>query len=67
MIVSSVTPTSVCSSAGGASVAAAVVPPPPLGAHNRQVLGGLLGLTDADLEELAAEELIGDAPKPHEL
>jgi benzylsuccinate CoA-transferase BbsF subunit len=43
------------------------LPPPPLGAHNRQVLGGLLGLSDAELAELARQELIGDAPKPHAL
>ena len=43
------------------------LPPPPLGGHNRQVLGGLLGLSPRELAELAEQELIGDAPKHHEL
>ncbi len=43
------------------------LPPPPLGAHNREVLGGLLGLTDSELAALADQELIGDAPLHHEL
>jgi crotonobetainyl-CoA:carnitine CoA-transferase CaiB-like acyl-CoA transferase len=41
--------------------------PPALGEHNREVLGGLLGLTDAELAELAAEHYIGSEPLPHEL
>jgi crotonobetainyl-CoA:carnitine CoA-transferase CaiB-like acyl-CoA transferase len=41
--------------------------PPALGEHNRAVLGGLLGLSDAELAELAADHYIGDEPLPHEL
>jgi crotonobetainyl-CoA:carnitine CoA-transferase CaiB-like acyl-CoA transferase len=41
--------------------------PPALGEHNRAVLGGLLGLGDAELAELAAEHYIGSEPLPHEL
>jgi crotonobetainyl-CoA:carnitine CoA-transferase CaiB-like acyl-CoA transferase len=33
--------------------------PPTLGEHNREILGGLLGLTDAELEQLAREGIIG--------
>ncbi|WGS22649.1 MULTISPECIES: CoA transferase [unclassified Bradyrhizobium] len=33
--------------------------PPTLGEHNREILGGMLGLTDAELEELAREGIIG--------
>jgi crotonobetainyl-CoA:carnitine CoA-transferase CaiB-like acyl-CoA transferase len=35
--------------------------PPTLGEHNREILGGLLGLTDAELEQLARDEIIGTA------
>jgi len=41
--------------------------PPALGEHNRDVLQGLLGLSDAELEELAAEHYIGNEPLPHDL
>jgi crotonobetainyl-CoA:carnitine CoA-transferase CaiB-like acyl-CoA transferase len=37
-------------------------PAPTLGQHNRQVLGELLGLADAELERLANEGVIGDRP-----
>lgn len=33
--------------------------PPTLGEHNRDILGGLLGLSDAELEGLAREGIIG--------
>lgn len=38
-------------------------PPPTLGQHNREVLTELCGQTDADLDRLAAEEVIGTRPK----
>jgi crotonobetainyl-CoA:carnitine CoA-transferase CaiB-like acyl-CoA transferase len=34
-------------------------PPPTLGEHNREILGGLLGLSDVELEQLAREGIIG--------
>jgi crotonobetainyl-CoA:carnitine CoA-transferase CaiB-like acyl-CoA transferase len=37
-------------------------PAPGLGEHNREVLGGLLGMTDAELEELHAAGVIADQP-----
>ena len=37
-------------------------PAPTLGQHNRQVLTGLLGLTDADLARLSDAGVIGDRP-----
>jgi crotonobetainyl-CoA:carnitine CoA-transferase CaiB-like acyl-CoA transferase len=33
--------------------------PPTLGEHNREILGGLLGLSDAEIEQLARDEIIG--------
>jgi crotonobetainyl-CoA:carnitine CoA-transferase CaiB-like acyl-CoA transferase len=33
--------------------------PPTLGEHNREILGGLLGLSEADIEQLAREGIIG--------
>jgi crotonobetainyl-CoA:carnitine CoA-transferase CaiB-like acyl-CoA transferase len=33
--------------------------PPTLGEHNRDILGGLLGLSDAELEQLARDGIIG--------
>lgn len=33
--------------------------PPTLGEHNREILGGLLGLSDAELDELEREGIIG--------
>jgi crotonobetainyl-CoA:carnitine CoA-transferase CaiB-like acyl-CoA transferase len=33
--------------------------PPTLGEHNREILGDILGLTDAEIEQLAREEIIG--------
>ena len=33
--------------------------PPTLGEHNREILGGLLGLSDAEIEQLAREGIIG--------
>jgi crotonobetainyl-CoA:carnitine CoA-transferase CaiB-like acyl-CoA transferase len=38
-------------------------PPPTLGEHNKQLLGELCGLTDADLARLAAGGVIGTRPK----
>jgi crotonobetainyl-CoA:carnitine CoA-transferase CaiB-like acyl-CoA transferase len=38
-------------------------PPPTLGQHNREVLTELCGLTDADLDRLAADGVIGARPK----
>jgi crotonobetainyl-CoA:carnitine CoA-transferase CaiB-like acyl-CoA transferase len=38
-------------------------PPPTLGQHNGEVLTELCGLTDADLERLAADGVIGTRPK----
>ncbi|MBV9516311.1 MAG: CoA transferase [Mycobacteriaceae bacterium] len=38
-------------------------PPPTLGQHNREVLGTLCGLTDDELERLAADDVIGTRPK----
>ena len=35
---------------------------PDLGEHNREVLSRLLGLTDADLDQLEADGVIGYAP-----
>jgi crotonobetainyl-CoA:carnitine CoA-transferase CaiB-like acyl-CoA transferase len=35
---------------------------PLFGEHNREILGGVLGLSDDDLAELAAAAVIGDAP-----
>lgn len=35
-------------------------PPATVGQHNRDVFGGLLGLTDAELDELARRQVIGD-------
>jgi crotonobetainyl-CoA:carnitine CoA-transferase CaiB-like acyl-CoA transferase len=37
-------------------------PAPTLGQHNRRVLGDLLGLTDADLDRLARDGVIGERP-----
>ncbi|WOH83874.1 CoA transferase [Bradyrhizobium sp. BEA-2-5] len=33
--------------------------PPTLGEHNREILGGMLGLSDAELDELTREGIIG--------
>jgi crotonobetainyl-CoA:carnitine CoA-transferase CaiB-like acyl-CoA transferase len=38
-------------------------PPPTLGQHNREVLTEMCGLTDADLDNLAADGVIGTRPK----
>jgi crotonobetainyl-CoA:carnitine CoA-transferase CaiB-like acyl-CoA transferase len=35
---------------------------PLFGEHNREILGGVLGLSDEELAELAAANVIGDAP-----
>jgi crotonobetainyl-CoA:carnitine CoA-transferase CaiB-like acyl-CoA transferase len=37
-------------------------PAPTLGQHNRQVLGALLGLSDAEIADLEARAVIGDRP-----
>jgi crotonobetainyl-CoA:carnitine CoA-transferase CaiB-like acyl-CoA transferase len=33
--------------------------PPTLGEHNREILGGILGLSDGEIEELARDGIIG--------
>jgi crotonobetainyl-CoA:carnitine CoA-transferase CaiB-like acyl-CoA transferase len=38
-------------------------PAPKLGEHNREVLQGLLGLSDEDLARLEEQKVIGDAPE----
>ncbi len=38
-------------------------PAPTLGQHNREILGELLGLSDAELEALAEEKVIGTQPE----
>lgn len=38
------------------------LPAPGLGQHNREVFGGLLGLSDEDLEQLRAARIIADGP-----
>ena len=38
------------------------LPAPCLGEHNRDVLGGLLGLTNAEIAELEEKKIIGDRP-----
>ncbi|MEO8539908.1 MAG: CoA transferase, partial [bacterium] len=35
---------------------------PLFGEHNREILGGLLGLSESDIAELARAEVIADAP-----
>ena len=37
-------------------------PAPRLGEHNREVLGGLLGVDDDELARLAADKIIGTRP-----
>ncbi len=34
-------------------------PPPTLGEHNREILGGILGLSNGEIEELARDGIIG--------
>jgi hypothetical protein len=38
-------------------------PAPKLGEHNREVLQGLLGLSDEDLARLEEQKVIGDTPE----
>jgi crotonobetainyl-CoA:carnitine CoA-transferase CaiB-like acyl-CoA transferase len=40
------------------------IPTNNLGEHNREIYGGLLGLTDAEIDSLAAENVIGDRYHP---
>jgi len=37
-------------------------PAPTLGEHNREIIGGLLGVSDAELDSLEAEQVIGTRP-----
>ena len=37
-------------------------PPPTLGQHNREILQGELGISDAELDRLEAERIIGNRP-----
>jgi len=39
-------------------------PAPKLGEHNREVLRGLLGLSEEDLARLTEQQVIGDTPEP---
>jgi len=38
-------------------------PAPTLGQHNREILQGMLGLTDGEIEELQADGVIGSSPR----
>lgn len=40
---------------------------PRLGEHNRELLSGLLGLSDREIAELEAQRVVGDEPLPHDL
>jgi benzylsuccinate CoA-transferase BbsF subunit len=46
------------------STASTRSPAPAFGQHNHDVLGGLLGLNEADIAELTARGVIADAPRP---
>ena len=35
---------------------------PMVGEHNREVLGGILGLSDAEIDKLEADQVIGNRP-----
>jgi crotonobetainyl-CoA:carnitine CoA-transferase CaiB-like acyl-CoA transferase len=37
-------------------------PPPTLGQHNAEVLGGVLGLSEDEIEALRGEQIVGDRP-----
>ena len=37
-------------------------PPPTLGQHNDEILGGELGLSEAELDALREQKIIGDWP-----
>ena len=39
-----------------------LAPAPDLGNHNREILGGLLGASDDEIDALAASGVIGDTP-----
>ena len=41
---------------------ATATPAPGLGEHNHQVLNGLLGLSQSEIDVLAQEGIIGDTP-----
>ena len=38
------------------------LPPPTLGQHNAEVLSGVLGLSEEEIEKLRADQIIGDRP-----
>ena len=38
-------------------------PAPTLGQHNREILTGLLGLTDAEVDDLEAQGIVGTKPR----
>jgi len=43
------------------------LPPPRLGQHDREIYSGMLGLSQAEIEELRRESYLGNVPLSHEL